>query len=387
MIAKEQKKHLVIICPECAGIGAVANVALHHCRELSKHYRATLISNNVPPLGDGVGYVQVNAASFDFLRRYSHVPRELAFAKQALKKLIALHKTKPIDVVMCHGHVVASIAANRFKRVTGVPYVLVTHGDIFDRPIGTYDSRLTWLYKKVTPAAYQHADLIVALSPHMQDMAIRSLASAEQVAVIPNGVDARDIGLDSEPLPEQALLENTLFELLYVGRLSVEKGVDTLLEACALLAANGGQFRLRVCGSGPQEANLRKQVNALKLSDKVQFIGQVARPQMGALYRSAHYVCVPSRSDSLPTVVLEALLSATPVIGADVGGIPFSIEHDVTGLLFPSGDSNALKQQLCGASDSLHKLHDMRANCRRVAVQRFSWTTTGRLLNDRIRHL
>ncbi|WP_295389188.1 glycosyltransferase family 4 protein [uncultured Thiodictyon sp.] len=373
--------HVVIICPSFGGVGAVSNVALHHAIELAKRFQVTVLSDSFP--ADeiaGVACVALRPARFGMLRRFAHVPNEIAFALTARAAVARLHQRDPVGFVIGHGHlVVATVAARRLLPALGIRVALVTHGDIFDRPAGTYDPRLTWLYRTVTRPAYRGADLVVALSPHMAGRAIAGGAVRERVVCIPNGIDPQDIGGGGVRRAPTAAVSDCL-ELLYVGRLSVEKGVSTLIAAAAILRARGLSIRLRVVGAGPTADVLRAQVSQLQLNDVVQFIGGVPRLALGEIYQSADIVCVPSVSDPLPTVVLEAMAAGVAVVGSDVGGIPFMVEDGVTGLIFKANDpvaqADAL-QRFAGDAGLARQMGE--AGQRRVALQ-FNWPAIGQLL-------
>jgi FkbM family methyltransferase len=361
----------------------VANVALHQARELARYFRVTLVSDSFPAAElAGVAFHRLSPPCFDWLRRYGHVPREVAFALSAKAAIAKLHAQADVNVVLCHGHPVAALAAKPLKRRLGIPYAMVTHGDIFDRPKGTYDARLTWFYRQVTRPAYRGADLVVALSPHMREMALRGGAAPERVVVIPNGIDPAEIGLDDAP-PASPRIRDRL-ELLYVGRLSVEKGVDVLIDVAALLKARGVAFRLRITGGGPETERLRWQVARSNLDELVQFLGPVPRLHLGALYRSADVVCVPSRSDSLPTVVLEAMVAGVAVLGTDTGGIPFMVRDGESGWIVPREDLKALADVLAAVSTNPAVLIEMGLAGRREATQHFNWEIIGGWLGDLI---
>lgn len=185
-------RRYAIVCPDLVHRGAVANVAINHARLLSAQAEVSLISNGFPPdLPTPIRAERCATHHFHWLRRFGHVPRELAFAHGALGVLKRIADEAGLDGVMCHGHVVAALCAARLKAGRGIPYALVTHGDIFDRPLGTYDRRLTALYKRVTPSAYRQADLILALSPRMQELAARWAGPATRIEVLPNGIQLR----------------------------------------------------------------------------------------------------------------------------------------------------------------------------------------------------
>ena len=380
--------HVAIVCPALGGGGAVANVALRHAQLLSGRFRVTLMSESFPdadvPLVD---CYRLHPPCFNVLRRFAHVPNELALtlaARQALKAL-AIHDS--LVMVICHGHPLAALAARPLRATLGVPYALVTHGDIFDRPVGTYDARLTWFYRRMTPSAYRDAALVVALSPYMAELAIRGGADGPAVVLIPNGIDPAEIGLDADSNATEPPSDKGRLELLYVGRVSVEKGVDVLIEAAGRLRASEVLFRLRIVGSGPQLSRLQGRNMALGLSEYVEFCEPMPRQRLGELYRSSHLVCVPSRSDPLPTVVLEAMVSARPVLGSNVGGIPFMVRDGETGWLVPAGDATALAERAITLSGDRAGMAQAGQAARRDAAVRFSWSATGEQLVAAIMHV
>lgn len=380
-----QRRHLLMVCPACCDAGAVANVALHQARELARYFRVSLLSDSFPAAGLlGVTFHRLNPPRFGWLRRFGHVPREVAFALSAKSAIRQLHTRGGVDVVLCHGHPVAALAGNPLKRRYGIPYAMVTHGDIFDRPKGTYDPRLTWFYRQVTQPAYRGADLVVALSPYMREMALRGGAAPERVTVIPNGIDHREMGLDGN-LPVVLRHEPTRpLDLLYVGRLSVEKGAETLIEAAAILRDRGVRFRMRMVGAGPQAQALSRRASELKLNDAVQWIGTLPRLELGPLYRSGDIVCVPSWTDALPTVVLEAMAAGVPVVGSNVGGIPYLIEDGVTGLIFQARNPVALADTLQSLGQNRVLIGRMGEAGRRRIARKFNWSDIGQSLTQAI---
>lgn len=373
---------LVIVCPGCGGTGAVANVALHQARELARGNEVLLLSESLPERRiDGVEFGLLRPARFGWMRRFAHVPNEVAFALAARHEIIRRHRERKVDMVICHGHPVARIACVPLRRKHVIPYALVTHGDIFDRPAGTYDSRLTWFYRQVTPGAYRKADLVIALSPHMRELALCSGASPERIAIIPNGIDPGDIGLTECDKKRYKNNESDPLEILFVGRLSVEKGVDVLLHACAILVARTTHFRLKIAGGGAEASNLKNMTKRLGLGNQVVFLGPVPRNKLGELYLSTDAVCVPSRSDPLPTVVLEAMASGVAVIGADTGGINYMVEHKKTGLLFPPDDARALAERFAWLAGNRHRATEMGIEGQQRARECFNWTTVGKKIH------
>ena len=377
---KERRKHLAIVCRSCGGSGSVASVAVHQAIALAAFFDVTLISDTFPEAASTVTFDRIAPPAFHWLRRYGHAPRELAFARHARGALERLVRSKGVDFVLCHAHTVAALSATLLD-AAAVPYGLVTHGDIFDRPKGTYDPLLTQLYKATTPRAYRRASLIVALSPHMAELAKLHGASPPAIALIPNGVDKTDIGLDDDYVPPP---QGGPLHILYVGRLAAEKGVDVLIAACTRLRAREIAFALHLAGDGPLQSHLKQSVAAADLTDTARFLGPVSRKGLGRLYHWSHIVCVPSLSDSLPTVALEAFASGRAVVGTNVGGLPYIVDEGRTGLLVERGSPDALAAALERFAASPGLAETMGRAAHREATERFSWASTSAQLAEAI---
>jgi glycosyltransferase involved in cell wall biosynthesis len=137
------------------------------------------------------------------------------------------------------------------------------------------------------------------------------LTRATAVAV-PNGLRPEEFE-PVEPAPDAA-------EFLYVGEWRRFKGIDTLIEALALIRAESGETpRLVLVGSGPDEAPLRALAERRGVFEQLTFVPPM--PAREAL-RRGRVLVVPSRAESLPYIVLEAIAARAPIVATSVGGIP-----------------------------------------------------------------
>jgi len=136
--------------------------------------------------------------------------------------------------------------------------------------------------------------------------------------------------------------------IVAVGRLIAKKGFAGLIRACGLLVERGRLVQCEIIGEGPLENELRAQIDQLNLQDRVALSG--ARPQREVRQRlaAASVFVLPSvldaegGMDNLPTVIMEAMATALPVISTDIGGIPEMLIQNETGFLVRPGDAGAL---------------------------------------------
>ncbi|MFZ1753300.1 MAG: glycosyltransferase family 4 protein [Caldilineaceae bacterium] len=159
------------------------------------------------------------------------------------------------------------------------------------------------------------------------------------------------VGVDTERFGPRAQREPDIFRVGYVGRLVPEKGIDTLIQAAALLVGRQtvGDFQVVIVGGGPAESALRQQMAVLALEERVQFVAPVPTGQIAGLIGGLDALVLPSRSttvwkEQLGRVLLEAMAVGVPVIGSDSGAIPEVIGD--AGLIFPEGDVRALAARL-----------------------------------------
>ncbi|MCM1292062.1 MAG: glycosyltransferase [Bacteroides sp.] len=146
----------------------------------------------------------------------------------------------------------------------------------------------------------------------------------------------------------------------YVGRLSSEKGVATLLEAASRLP-----YKMKVAGDGPLAAQLKERYGKC---DNIEFLGRLTPDEVNSLLAGARLSVMPSECyENNPLGVIESLCAGTPVVGARIGGIPELI-GDGVGVQFTSGDVDSL----CEAVSSAWAIDFDRKAIQRQSLEAFS---------------
>jgi glycosyltransferase involved in cell wall biosynthesis len=172
--------------------------------------------------------------------------------------------------------------------------------------------------------------------------------------------------------------------LAYAGRLSPEKGVDALLEAFARMKDSAPDTRLWIAGDGPQGSHLRQQAAALRVAERVDFLGPLDRTTLEKRFERAWAQIVPSRWDEpFGMVAIEAMMRGTAVVASNSGGLRDIVRDQETGLLVPPGDVGALSKALLTLASNQSLCERMGAAGRRVALSEY--TTSGYV--DRIEQI
>lgn len=219
------------------------------------------------------------------------------------------------------------------------PLVLEVHGD-WRTATRLYGSRLRLVLAPVADwfagFAVRHADAVRTVSTYTSALAARY--GVEPAAAFPAYMDlAPFLERPPAPLPEQP-------EALFIGVLESYKNIEGLIDAWRLVAPRLPRARLQIVGSGSRGALAERLV--ADLPEQAAWAPQLASPAVSAALDDASFLVLPSRSEGLGRVIIEALCRGRPVLGTRVGGIVDLIEDGVNGVLVAPGDTEALAEAL-----------------------------------------
>jgi glycosyltransferase involved in cell wall biosynthesis/predicted metal-dependent phosphoesterase TrpH len=219
----------------------------------------------------------------------------------------------------------AGIAGALVSRGIGVPLVGSYHTELTAYAgLRSGDRRVSHAMQTVVGAFYGACDLVLSPSP-------ASDATLAQIGVDAQRVKRWDRGVDTsrfDPGLRQRLRPPGAVNVLYVGRISHEKGADLLADAFLRAHASDPRLRLVLVGGGPEEERLRARVG-----DRGEFLGWLDGLALARAYASADIFLFPSRTDTFGQVILEAQASGLAVVAAAAGGPLSLIDDRVNGLL------------------------------------------------------
>jgi glycosyltransferase involved in cell wall biosynthesis len=243
------------------------------------------------------------------------------------------------DVLLCHGYK-ANLVGRAAARQTGVKAVAVSRG-------WTGESRKVRLYETIDRLHLRYMDRVVCVSQGQARKVRRAGVPPSRITVIPN---AARLSASPAPDPEGREQLNSFFTrpgefvIVGAGRLSPEKGVAVLIAAAKRVVAAESEARFIVFGEGTQRSALERMIAAAGLERVFALPG--FRGDLDQLLPNADLFVLPSFTEGLPNVVLEASAAAVPVIATAVGGTPEVVADGRTGLLVPAGDADALAARI-----------------------------------------
>lgn len=259
------------------------------------------------------------------------------------------------------------------SRLTGVPYTLTTHAkDIYHASVDPV------LLRRICA----DADRVIAISRFNENHLGRVLAGTGARVVLQYNA----LELARFPFREPAPAHQPL-RIAAVGRLVEKKGFAYLIDAAALLVAQGRQLDVRIAGSGELADDLAHRVKAAGLEGTVRLVGPQPQDRIRALVEWADVFaapCIPGEDgniDGLPTVVLEAMALGTPVIATAVTGLPEVVENGRTGVLLAPRDLDGLASALADFADGRQPAAQFAAQARALIEERFDSRKQARTLS------
>ena len=207
------------------------------------------------------------------------------------------------------------------------------------------------LYEALDRLVLRWMDAVVCVSEAQAVKVRRTRARPENIQVIKNAVSLEQFGkADSRCRRELEALFPTPPRRIVgaAGRLSSEKGFDKLVEAAASVVKTNPEVCFVVFGEGPLRAALTRSIANLNLCSH--FVLPGFRADLEKVLPHFDLVALPSYTEGLPVIVLEALAARVPVVATAVGGVPEVIEDGISGCLVPPGDATALAQHCDDAS-------------------------------------
>lgn len=225
--------------------------------------------------------------------------------------------------------------------------------------------------KQPLPLKFEHT---ICVSAATRDLLVEAGIPVSQARIIHTGLEVAAYLNGDKPYPQK---ERQTLELLYAGRLTTEKGIETAIEAMGRLVHDHGlsQVRMTLAGSGSADYtdHLQQMVARTRLEKFITFLGWIPHEEMPQLMRQFDSLIVPSQwPEPFARIVLEGMISGLAVIATPSGGTGEVVRDGENGLLFTPGDSKDLAQKIIRVATDRKLLQKLQDNGRKTVMEGFT---------------
>lgn len=255
---------------------------------------------------------------------YGRTLLEEVYRYAALAKDVAMEEE--FDVI--HAHDWLSFPAGlSAKQVSGKPLIVHVHATEIDRTGGNVNQDVF----KIEKEGMEQADQVIAVSQFTKDIIVKYYGiDPEKITVVHNGIEPADYQ-DSDPRSDQlslkALKEAGNKIVLFVGRVTFQKGPDYFIQAAHKVLQYMPNVFFVIAGTGDMEHQIMQEAASLGISDKVIFAGFLRGQELNAMYRAADLFVLPSVSEPFGIAPLESVVNGTPVLISKQSGVSEVLTH------------------------------------------------------------
>ena len=325
-------------------------------------------------------YGRVAQTRVNFWGKFARVAVMAHYLEAQYRATLATVRERGGDVIHAHWAIPTGPAAVHAARRLGLPSVITMHGgDVYVNPEQGYDFPTRWYVRPALRWTLRHAAALTAITEDCRQHALRAGAPDRALHLVFNGTDLRRFS----PAPHGNSAVDPRFgsHMIFACRqLFPRKGIRFLIEAAAVLKPRFPDLKVVVAGDGFERPELIGLAESLGITRDVTFLGWVPNSELPPYYHAAAVSVVPSLEEGFGIPAAEAMGCQIPVVASDAGGLPEVVEHGVTGLIVPRGDSVALAEAI-GAllADPARRAQMGRAG-RERALRLFDWDRTAEQL-------
>lgn len=260
---------------------------------------------------------------------------------------------------------------------SNIPLVVTIHGvELFEPKMlntrhfqGIVGIYRRWIGKQIFKHSLQNAEGVISIAGQYIPQLINEFLDGKEVYFIPNPVrdfwfaHSQEVNVNSEP------------NVLCVGDIIERKNALGLVQAFSKVKSKFPKTKLWFAGKILDSVYYKKvvhEIEKLNLKENVEFCGPLDDVTLKNLYTKASIVALASIQETLPMALLQAMAMGKPIVATRVGGIPFMIQHGVTGLLVPSGDMDAFAHSMIQLLANPNLRKKIGENAYQFAYQNFS---------------
>lgn len=351
--------------------GGAGNASYFIARELvNKGHEITVLTSGFKGLPASQSKDGISVLRIPVRRKYidrSNIFEMSIFIASAIKNASKVIRTANPEKILVFFGIPGGPVGLWLKIRHGIPYILSLRGG--DVP-GFLPDQLRIYHYLTSPLSHliwRNAASVCTNGEHLKQLAQR-FEPGLRIESIPNGIDI-EYYTNVKPNIHHKL------NLVFVGRLTKQKGLESLLKALAIISDNKPEtgIHLYLVGDGPQRVELEALAKHYKIERMITFKGWIPRDSLPGIYSQGEIFILPSIDEGLPNVVLEAMASGLPVISTSVLSDEGIVEEGITGFLISSADPRTMADKILYFLENPEQIKKMGLAARKHVEKHFSW--------------
>ena len=364
-------KKILILNSEYPPIGggagtATANLAHYMATQGMEVKVITARFGNLPALDQSSGFDLIRIPAGRKKADRTNPGEQILFIFTSFWNSLSLfHQWKP-DVIWTFFGFPGGVTALMLKVLFGIPYIVSLRGG--DVPgFRPYDFKVFHrIGGPIIKIVWKHAKMVVANSRGLLQLA-QNFYNRVPIRVIPNGVDLNYF--------KPAHRDGKTTQLLFVGRVVYQKGLDLLVQALGELPDS--DWMLSIVGDGSYKDPLHELIKEKGLTQRIEFHGWCNKEELLPHLAKAHVFVNPSRHEGMPNAVLEAMACGLPIIATRIAGNEDLVRGGKNGFLVEAEGVKGLQKALRTLINDRELCHKMGSASRKLVEEQFSWVNSG----------
>jgi D-inositol-3-phosphate glycosyltransferase len=288
------------------------------------------------------------------------------------------------DLVHAHGHVyISSYLAGKLAKKYHKPFIVTQHNTWIDYKswLNVMENLNDWVIGK---SVLKLADRILTVSKETKKYVLRLGADKAKTSVMYNGVDTECFSSAKKEESRKKLgLPRNRKMIFSVRRLVYKNGLDTLIDAAALVKENIPNVLFVIAGKGPSKQLIEDRIKELGIENNIELAGFVSDELLPVYYNASDFFVLPSASgEGLPLVLFEAMACGLTVIATKVGGTPEIINHMTNGILVPPRNPKEMAKEISKMLIQGELGKKMGEEAKKNIQNRFSWEENVKQLKE-----
>jgi N-acetyl-alpha-D-glucosaminyl L-malate synthase BshA len=344
---------ICIVCfPTFGGSGIIATELAHL---LAKKHELHLVSYDRPVRAHEEAGFSFHKVEFFSYPLFERIP--CCYSLALVSKLVEIIRSHNLDIIHAHYAVPNAASAYLAKKICNDSTKLVTtlHGtDSY--LVGSHPS-----YKEVTQFSMQHSDALTTVSEYLKDRTMAEFDISQEIRVIPNFTDPQRFRKLKKDRKQKIICHSSNFRPI--------KRIPDIIKAFKMISEKIN-CKLSLIGNGPERPNAENLVKNLKISENVEFLGNVKNVQK--ILGKSDLFLLPSEDESFGLAALEAMSCEVPVVASNIGGLRELISHGLDGFLINVGDVEALAQHSLEILQNPRMQEEFGNNARQKVLKKYT---------------